>query len=96
MVKTAIKKIGGGFIYGVKHPFEKPDITYDKRQADMKWGDFILDDLGMTASQGTIQWVFSIVGFIGFLAAVGYINSKLEKAPVNVTMVVDKKSEEEK
>lgn len=96
MIKTAIKKIGGGFIYGVKHPFEKPEVTYDKRHADMNWGDFILDGLGMTASQGTIQWAVSMVGFIGFLMAVGYINSKLEKAPVNVKMVVDKKEAENK
>lgn len=94
MFKSAIKKIGSGFIYGVKHPFEKPEITYDKRQADMNWGDFILDGLGMTASQGTIQWACSMVGFIGFLIAVGYINSKLEeKSQLNVKMVVDKAPE---
>ena len=96
MIKTAVKKIGSGFIYGVKHPFEKPDVTYDKRQADMNWGDFILDGLGMVASQGTIQWAVSMVGFVGFLIAVGYINSKLENAPVNVKMVVDKKEPEKK
>ena len=59
----------------------------------MNWGDFILDGLGMAASQGTIQWAVSMAEFIGFLMAVGYINSKLEKAPLNVKMVVDTKPE---
>ncbi len=93
MIKTITKKIGSGFIYGVKHPFEKPEITYDKRQADMNWGDFILDGLGMVVSQGTIQWAVSMAGFIGFLMAVGYINSKLEKTPINVKAVVEKTPE---
>lgn len=93
MIKTITKKIGSGFIYGVKHPFEKPEITYDKRQADMNWGDFILDGLGMVVSQGTIQWAVSMAGFVGFLMAVGYINSKLEKAPINVKAVVEKTPE---
>lgn len=95
MCKSIIKKLGGGFIYGVKHPFEKDKITYDKRQADMNWSDFILDVLGMSAAQGTIQWAIGVAEFVAFLAMIGYIDSKV-KTPLKVQMVVDKNEPEKK
>lgn len=90
-MKKNLKKIGSGFVYGLKHPFEEPAKTFVNRQYDMKLSDWALDSIGMLVPQTVIRWACAYGGFIALLIGFGYINGKLSDENIKVKMVTEPK-----
>ena len=86
-----LKKIGSGFVYGLRHPFEEPAKTFVNRQYDMKLSDWALDSIGMFVPQTIIRSAATYGAFIAILCGLGYIGSKLDDDNVKVKMVVEPK-----
>ena len=87
-MKNTLKKLGKGFLFGLRHPFTD-DVT--ERHKDMSTLDALLDDAGMILPQTVITTAYGVVGSVILLCALGYLSSKLEeKTSLKVKMVVDK------
>ena len=81
------KVIGKGFIDGIRHPFM---AEFPRNVTDMEVGETLLYGSSMGFTQGVIQGGLTIVMYIGILAGLGYVNSKLDKKPINAKLVIDK------
>lgn len=81
-----LKAFGSGFVNGVKHPFR--DYT-PGRYSGKDVTETIFDIFGESISQGVIQTVIGYGIFIGLCVGFGYLNSKINKTPVKVKMIVD-------
>ena len=81
-----LKAFGSGFVNGVKHPFR--DYT-PERYSGKGVSETIFDMFGESISQGVIQTVVGYGIFIGLCIGFGYLNSKINKTPVKVKMIVD-------
>ena len=82
-----LKAFRSGFVNGVRHPFT--DYTperYDGKDAI----ETIFDMLGESVSQGVIQTAIGFGITFGLMVGIGYLNTRLDKKPVKVKMVVDK------
>lgn len=77
-----IKVVGRGMIYGLKHPFTE---TTPERWQKMTLSESILDSFGMSIVQTTISCGLAF----GVVCGIGYINSRINKAPIKVKMVVE-------
>ena len=87
-MKKNMKAFGSGFVNGIKHPFT--DYT-PGRYSGKDAMETIFDILGESISQGVIQTAIGFGICIGVVVGVGYLNSRINKTPVKVKMVVDSK-----
>lgn len=80
MNKT-LKTLGGGFIYGIKHPFTDTPL---ERWNDMTMTESLIDNLGSSIARAAVGYGL----LFGLVVGIGYINQTIQKTPVRVTMCV--------
>ena len=84
-----LKLMGGGFIYGLTHPF---DSDLKGRPVDkLSIPEAMLDGAAGGLGQGITQGIIACGIMLTILVGIGFVDQKMNKVPVNVKTVIDKK-----